>query len=87
MSKNESEQSTTLEDTGLMLVVSELKVRHTTTENGMNNYTMTIDKKTRYTILYKGKTIKRFWSLSDARDFLDYVENHERIKATMGAKV
>ena len=53
----------------------------------MNNYTMTIDKKTRYTILYKGKTIKRFWSLSDARDFLDYVENHERIKATMGAKV
>jgi hypothetical protein len=53
----------------------------------MKNYKLVIDKKTRYTILYKGKTIKRFWSLSDARDFLDYVENHERIKATMATKV
>ena len=53
----------------------------------MKNYKLVIDKKTRYTILYKGKTIKRFWSLSDARDFLDYVENHERIKATMATQV
>ena len=53
----------------------------------MNNYKLVIDKKTRYTILYKGETIKRFWSLSEARDFLDYVENYERNKATMGAKV
>ena len=53
----------------------------------MNNYKLVIDKKTRYTIMYKGKTIKRFWSLSDARDFLDYVENHERIKATMATQV
>jgi len=55
--------------------------------NGMNNYKLVIDKKTRYTILYKGKTIKRFWSLSDARDFLDYVENYERTKATMATQV
>jgi hypothetical protein len=66
---------------------STTKTGHSTTANGMNNYKLVIDKKTRYTILYKGKTIKRYWSLSEARDFLDYVENHERIKATMGAKV
>ena len=53
----------------------------------MNNYTMIIDKQTRYVIMYKGEVIKRFWSHSDARDFLDYVENHERIKTAMGAKV
>ena len=53
----------------------------------MKNYKLVIDKKTRYTIMYKSKVIKKFWSLSDARDFLDYVENHERIKAAMGAKV
>jgi hypothetical protein len=53
----------------------------------MNKYTMVIDKKTRYTIMYKGKVIKKFFSLSDARDFLDYVENHERIKATMATQV
>ena len=40
-----------------------------------NNYTMTIDKKTRFVIMYKGEAIKRFWSLSDARNFLDYAEN------------
>ncbi len=45
-----------------------------------NNYTMTIDKKTRFVIMYKGEVIQRFWSLKDARDFLDYAENHERIK-------
>ena len=48
---------------------------------------MTIDKQTRFVIMYKGEVIKKFWSLSDARDFLDYVENHERIKTAMGAKV
>ena len=66
---------------------STTKTGHSTTANGMNNYKLVIDKKTRYTILYKGDTIKRFWSLSEARDFLDYVENHERIKATMATKV
>ena len=64
-----------------------MKIGHITTVNGMNNYKLVIDKKTRYTILYKGKTIKRYWSLSEARDFLDYVENYERAKATMGTKV
>jgi len=53
----------------------------------MNNYTMTIDKKTRFVIMYKGEVIKKFWSLSDARNFLDYAENHERIKTAMVAKV
>ena len=53
----------------------------------MNKYTMIIDKQTRYVIMYNNEVIKKFWSLSDARDFLDYVENHERIKATMVAKV
>ena len=53
----------------------------------MNNYTMVIDKQTRFVIMYKGEVIKRFWSLSDARNFLDYAENHERIKTAMGAKV
>ena len=56
-------------------------------KKSMNNYKLVIDKKTRYTIMYKSKVIKKFWSLSDARDFLDYVENYERNKATMGAKV
>lgn len=65
------------------LWTKELETGHITTVNGMNNYKLVIDKQTRYTILYKGKTIKRFWSLSDARDFLDYVENHERIKEKM----
>jgi hypothetical protein len=37
--------------------------------------------------MYKGEVIKRFWSLSDARNFLDYAENHERIKTAMVAKV
>jgi len=63
------------------------KAGHTTTENGMNKYTMVIDKQTRFVIMYKGEVIKRFWSLSDARNFLDYAENHERIKTAMGAKV
>ena len=53
----------------------------------MNKYTMIIDKQTRYVIMYNNEVIKKFWSLSDARDFLDYVENHERIKTAMGAKV
>ena len=53
----------------------------------MDNYKLVIDKKTRFVIMYKGEVIKKFWSLSDARDFLDYVENHERIKTAMGAKV
>jgi len=53
----------------------------------MNNYKMVIDKKTRFVIMYKGEVIKKFWSLSDARNFLDYAENHERIKTTMVAKV
>jgi len=66
---------------------STTKTGHSTTANGMNNYKLVIDKKTRYTILYKGDTIKRFWSLSEARDFLDYVENYERAKATMATKV
>jgi len=66
---------------------STTKTGHSTTANGMNNYKLVIDKKTRYTILYKGDTIKRFWSLSEARDFLDYVENYERTKATMATKV
>ena len=65
----------------------ELETGHITTVNGMNNYKLVIDKKTRYTIMYKGKVIKKFFSLSDARDFLDYVENHERIKATMATQV
>ena len=66
---------------------STTKTGHSTTANGMNNYKLVIDKKTRYTILYKGKTIKRYWSLSEARDFLDYVENYERAKATMATQV
>jgi len=66
---------------------STTKTGHSTTANGMNNYKLVIDKKTRYTILYKGDTIKRFWSLSEARDFLDYVENYERTKATMATQV
>jgi len=53
----------------------------------MNNYKMIIDKKTRFVIMYKGEVIKKFWSLSDARNFLDYAENHERIKTAMVAKV
>jgi hypothetical protein len=53
----------------------------------MNKYTMIIDKQTRYVIMYNNEVIKKFWSLSDARDFLDYVENYERAKATMVAKV
>ena len=53
----------------------------------MNKYTIVIDKKTRFVIMYKGEVIKKFWSLSDARDFLDYAENNERIKTAMVAKV
>ena len=53
----------------------------------MNNYTMTIDKKTGYSILYKGKMIRRFWTPREAEDFLDYVENYERTKATMATQV
>jgi hypothetical protein len=53
----------------------------------MNNYTMVIDKQTRYVIMYNNEVIQKFWSLADARDFLDYAENHERIKTAMGAKV
>ncbi len=53
----------------------------------MNKYIMVIDKQTRFVIMYKGEVIKRFWSLSDARNFLDHAENHERIKTAMGAKV
>ena len=49
----------------------------------MNNYSLVIDKKTRFVIMYKGEVIKKFWSLSDARDFLDYAENHERSKCTL----
>ena len=56
-------------------------------KKSMNNYKLVIDKKTRYTIMYKSKVIKKFWSLSDARDFLDYVENHERIKEKMATQV
>ena len=69
------------------LWTKELETGHITTVNGMNNYKLVIDKKTRFVILHKGKTIKRFWSLSEARDFLDYVENYERAKATMATKV
>ena len=53
----------------------------------MKNYKLVIDKKTSYCILYKGKMIRRFWTPREAEDFLDYVENYERTKATMGAKV
>jgi hypothetical protein len=53
----------------------------------MKNYKLVIDKKTRYVIMYKGKAVKKFFSLSDARDFLDYVENHARIKEKMATKV
>ena len=53
----------------------------------MDNYKLVIDKKTRFVIMYKGKMIKRFWSLSEARDFLDYVENNTRIAAAMVAKM
>ena len=49
----------------------------------MNNYTMTIDKKTRFVIMYKGEVIKKYWSLSDARDFLDFAENQERAKCKL----
>ena len=52
-------------------------------ENIVKKYTMTIDKQTRFVIMYKGEVIKKFWSLSDARDFLDYAENHERSKCTL----
>ena len=48
-----------------------------------NNYTMTIDKKTRFVIMYKGEAIKKFWSISDARDFLDFAENQERAKCKL----
>jgi hypothetical protein len=48
---------------------------------------MVIDKQTRYVIMYNNEVIQKFWSLKDARDFLDYAENHERIKTAMGAKV
>ena len=51
----------------------------------MNNYTMTIDKKTRFVIMYKGEVIKKYWSLSDARDFLDFAENQERAKRKLVA--
>jgi len=53
----------------------------------MNNYTMTIDKQTRFVIMYKGKIVKKYWSLSDARNFLDYAENHQRIKEKMATEV
>jgi hypothetical protein len=53
----------------------------------MKNYKLVIDKKTRFVIMYKGKIVKKYWSLSDARNFLDYAENHERTKATMATKV
>ena len=53
----------------------------------MNNYKLVIDKKTGFTILYKGKMIRRFWTATEARDFLDYVENYERAKATMATQV
>jgi hypothetical protein len=66
---------------------STTKIGHSTTANGMNNYKLVIDKKTRYVIMYKGKAVKKFFSLSDARDFLDYVENYERTKATMATQV
>ena len=49
----------------------------------MNNYTMTIDKKTRFVIMYKGEVIKKYWSLSDARNFLDFAENQERAKCKL----
>jgi len=44
---------------------------------------MVIDKKTRFVIMYKGEAIKKFWSLSDARDFLDFAENQERAKCKL----
>ena len=53
----------------------------------MNKYKMVIDKHTRFVIMYNNEVIRKFWSLTDARDFLDYAENYERNKATMGAKV
>ena len=66
---------------------STTKTGHSTTANGMNNYKLVIDKKTGYSILYKGKTIRRFWTPREAEDFLDYVENYERAKATMATQV
>lgn len=36
---------------------------------------MIIDKKTRFVIIDGTKIVKIFWSLSDARDYLDYQEN------------
>ena len=69
------------------LWTKELETGHITTVNGMNNYKLVIDKKTGYSILYKGKTIRRFWTPREAEDFLDYVENYERAKATMATKV
>ena len=66
---------------------STTKTGHSTTANGMNNYTMTIDKQTRFVIMYKGKIVKKYWSLSDARNFLDYAENHQRIKEKMATEV
>ena len=53
----------------------------------MNDYSLVIDKKTGFTILYKGKMIRRFWTATEARDFLDYAENYERTKATMATQV
>ena len=53
----------------------------------MNDYSLVIDKKTGFTILYKGKMIRRFWTPREAEDFLDYVENYERTKATMATQV
>ena len=53
----------------------------------MSDYSLVIDKKTGFTILYKGKMIRRFWTPREAEDFLDYVENYERTKATMATQV
>ena len=63
------------------------KIGHSTTANGMNNYKLVIDKQTRFVIMYKGKIVKKYWSLLDARNFLDYAENHQRIKEKMAAQV
>lgn len=49
----------------------------------MNDYKLVIDTKTRYVIMYKDKVIKKFWSISDARDFLDFAENQERAKCKL----
>ena len=49
----------------------------------MNDYKLVIDTKTRYVIMYKDKVIKKYWSLSDARDFLDFAENQERAKCKL----